>query len=91
MLDCPGDPVVKNPPASAEDMGSLVQEDSTCHGAAKPVRHNYCSSHTLEPRLLDKRSHCSEKPRPVTSVEKVEERSSKTNLSVRMMHPLNPG
>ena len=35
------DLVVKNPPASAEDMGSLVQEDSTCHGAAKPVRHNY--------------------------------------------------
>ena len=30
-----------SPPSNAEDMGSLVQEDSTCHGAAKPVHHNY--------------------------------------------------
>ena len=37
----PGIPVVKNPPANAGDMGSwvqsLVQEDSTCHGATKPM------------------------------------------------------
>ena len=47
--DFPGDPVVKNPPASARDVGLiLVQEDSTCHGAAKPMLH--------------KRSHRNEKP-----------------------------
>ena len=41
----PGGAVVKNPPANAGDMGSwvraLVQEDPTCRGATKPVRHNY--------------------------------------------------
>ena len=42
MLDFPGGTVVKNPPANAGDMGStLVQEDPTCHGATKSVRHNY--------------------------------------------------
>ena len=38
----PGGSVFKNPPANAEDMGSaLVQEDPTCRGATKPMRHNY--------------------------------------------------
>ena len=48
---------------------SLVREDPTCRGAAKPVHHNYWAhvrwlpepSH-LEPVLRNKRSHCSEKP-----------------------------
>ena len=34
--DFPGGPVVKNPSANAGDM-----EDSTCHGATKPVSHSY--------------------------------------------------
>ena len=40
--DFPGGPVVKNPPAMQGTwIRSLVQEYSTCHGAAKPPRHNY--------------------------------------------------
>ena len=40
--DFPGDPVVKNPPANAGDMSSImVREDATCHGTIKPVWHNY--------------------------------------------------
>ena len=40
--DFPGGPVVKNPLASAGDMGSiLVQGDATCLRAAKSVRQNY--------------------------------------------------
>ena len=40
--DFPGGPLVKNPPCNAGDTSSqsLLQEDFTCHGAAKPV-HNY--------------------------------------------------
>ena len=38
----PGGAVVKNPPAYAGDTGlSPGQEDPTCHGATKPVHHNY--------------------------------------------------
>ena len=41
-MGLPCDSVVKNLPANAGDMGrSTVQEDPTCLGAAKPVRHNY--------------------------------------------------
>ena len=40
--DFPGGTVVKNPSANAGDTGSaLVWEDPTCHGAMKPVHHNY--------------------------------------------------
>ena len=38
--DFPGGTVVKNPPANAW-VPSLVWEDPTCHGAAKPMRHKY--------------------------------------------------
>ena len=53
---------------------SLGGEDPTCRGATKPVHHNYrahalehrsCNSqslHGLERVLLNKRSHCNEKP-----------------------------
>ena len=48
---------------------SLVQEDTTCRGAAKPVRHNYwaCFLQRLKPKrpravLLKKRSHRNEQP-----------------------------
>ena len=45
----PGDAVVKNPPANAGTrVRALVQEDPTCHGATKPVLHNY-SACALEP------------------------------------------
>ena len=38
----PGGSVVKNPPAMQEAwVRSLVKEDSTCRGTAKPVCHNY--------------------------------------------------
>ena len=38
----PGGAVVKNPPANAgTQVQTLVWEDSTCHGATKPVHHNY--------------------------------------------------
>ena len=40
----PGGPVVKNPPANSGDiLWFVVQEDTTCHGAAKLVCHNYFS------------------------------------------------
>ena len=35
-----GVPVVKTAPASAGDAGSLVKEDPTCCGAAKPAHHS---------------------------------------------------
>ena len=36
-LGFPGGPVVKNPPANAGNMGSILgQEDLTCCGASKP-------------------------------------------------------
>ena len=52
---------------------SLVQEDSTCHGATKPVPQLLSLSSrawepqplkpgSLEPMLCNKRSHCQEKP-----------------------------
>jgi len=42
IVDFPGGPVVKNPPASAGDTGStLVWEDFTCRRATKPMHHNY--------------------------------------------------
>ena len=40
---------------------SLVQEDPTCQGAAKPRVHDYGSPCTLEPVLHNRRSRCSEK------------------------------
>ena len=73
----PGSPVVKNPPANAGDTGSILgpgrshtpREDPTCHGATKPVHHNYWAHMLqllnpvcLEPMLHNKRSRCNEKP-----------------------------
>ena len=47
--DFPGGAVVKNPPANAGTwVWSLVWEDPTCHGANKPVCHNYWAC-TLQP------------------------------------------
>ena len=55
---------------------SLVWEDAMCRGAIKPVRHNYSSPSSLQPKLYDNRSHCSkpahhneEKPLPTTTRE----------------------
>ena len=40
---------------------SLIWENSTCHRATKPTRHNYWAC-ALEPMLLNKRSHHNERP-----------------------------
>ena len=40
---------------------SVVQEDTTCCGATKPVCHNYWAC-ALEPRNCDKRNYHNEKP-----------------------------
>ena len=66
-MDFPDGPLVKNPPANAGDTGSifgpsLVWKDSTYLRATGPVHRNYRSTHALEPMLLNKRSHCNEKP-----------------------------
>ena len=42
---------------------SLVQEDSTCHGATEPMCHNYWAC-ALVSVLYNKRSHCNQKPAP---------------------------
>ena len=46
----PGGAVVKNPclPMQGTQVRALVREDPTCHGAAKPMRHNYWAC-ALEP------------------------------------------
>ena len=65
--DCPRGTEDKNLPTSAGDMvWSLVQEDSACHGATKPVHQNYWAG-TLKPvccryRNLCARSLTPEKP-----------------------------
>ena len=47
--DFPGGTVVKNPPANAGTwVRALVREDTTCHGATKPMCHNYWAC-VLEP------------------------------------------
>ena len=48
---------------------SLVREDPTCHGAAKPTDHSYWSPGALEPILCNKRSHHNEQltPQPESS------------------------
>ena len=49
ILGYPAGPVVKNSPCNAGDAGqSLVREDPTCHGATKPMHHNY-RAYILEP------------------------------------------
>ena len=62
VLGFPGGSVVNNPPANAEDMRSIPNPGGSHRprGANKPVCHNYCSLHTLEPVLQSKRSHCNE-------------------------------
>ena len=46
--DFPGAPMVKNPPANAEDMGSTpVQQDSICRRATKLECHNEDSMHLI--------------------------------------------
>ena len=37
----PGGAVDKNPPMQGTRVQALVREDPTCHGATKPVCHNY--------------------------------------------------
>ena len=64
-----GDPAIGNLPANAGDMvQSLAQEDSTCHRAPRPMRHDYWarmlqlwSLWAREPMLYSKRRHHNEK------------------------------
>ena len=57
-------------PRQETQVRSLVQEDSTCHGAIKPMHHNYWSPRTLQlPKpshlkhgLPNNRTHHCEKP-----------------------------
>ena len=56
-------------PVQGTQFRALVQEDPMCHGATKPLRHNYWAHvpqlqkpARLEPVLHNKRSHCNEKP-----------------------------
>ena len=55
----PGGLVIRNPLANAGDTGLIP--DPICHGAAKPMCHNY-GVRALEPRNHSKRSHHSESP-----------------------------
>ena len=48
-------------PMQGTQVPALVREDPTCHGAAKPVRHNYRAC-ALEPVLRNKRGYDSERP-----------------------------
>ena len=48
-------------PVQGTQVRSLVQEDSACCGAPKPVCHDSWAQ-AREPLFCNKRSHCSEKP-----------------------------
>ena len=48
-------------PVQGTRVQAPVHEDPTCHGATKPVHHNYWAC-ALEPVLHNKRSYCNEKP-----------------------------
>ena len=64
-LDFPGDPVVKNLAADAEDMGLIPGwEDSTCPGVTKPVHDNYWAC-PLELRSLNYRAHVLQLQKPM--------------------------
>jgi len=55
-LEFPGGPVVKNRlPMQGAGVLSLLQEDSTCCGATKPVHCNYWSPHALESTLWNEK------------------------------------
>ena len=61
--DFPDGPVVKNPPDSAEGtIQLLVQEDPTCSGATKAMRHNYWGPLSLDPLLHNKKNLYNERP-----------------------------
>ena len=48
--DFPGGLVVKNPPANAGDLGSILAlEDSTCGGATKPSAERACAPQQEKP------------------------------------------
>ena len=44
----------------------LVWGDPSCHGATKPMRHQYWSLNTLEPALRNQRSHSLRNPHTAT-------------------------
>ena len=70
-MDFPGGTVDKNPLAmQGTQVRSMVQEDSTCHGAMKPGYHDYWAcvlqllkAVSLEPVFRHRITHHNEKPR----------------------------
>ena len=80
--DFPSGPVVKSPPANAGDI-------ATCHGAAKPVCHNYWSLWALEPELCDKRTrneklHTATKASPyLLQMEKAREQPQRPSANIK--------
>ena len=82
----PGGPVVKNPPATTGDTGSIIG-GARFHRlqATKPMCHNYRSLGALQPMLHNKKSHCNEKLRnrnekepPLTTARENQSTATKT-------------
>ena len=48
-------------PMQEKEFQFLVQEDSMCRRAARPLRHSYRAA-ALEPVLCNRSGHCIEKP-----------------------------
>ena len=74
QVNCPGGPVVKNPPPmQATQVPSLVWEESTCCGATnlydtttEPVGHSCWSPRTLKPMFCNQRSpHMATREQPL--------------------------
>ena len=57
VQDFPGSPVVKNLPVSLTEVWSLLWENFTCHGAAKPMFHSCCAC-APEPTTHNPWSQC---------------------------------
>ena len=61
-----GGSAVKNLTANTGDtVRSLVQEDSTCHGATRPMHHDYWSLSALVPTCLNYRACEQQQLKPV--------------------------
>ena len=72
-------------PMQETGVPSVVQEDSTCHRATKPVCHNYWA-HALKSLLCDKRSHCNEKPVTTTKSSPHSLQLEKAHAATKIQH-----
>ena len=76
---------MKNVPANAGDMvQSLVQEDSTCRGAAKPVRHNYWTC-ALEPGRHRYWAYMPQLPKPAGPIASVLQQEKPLQWEARVL------